>query len=305
VSAHAATVEAQAKVNLFLRILARERSGYHQLETLFCRLTLADVVTVRAGGRGRSLECGGPAYPAGGLGAAEDNLAFRAASAFAAAAGWPDGFAVQIEKRIPVGGGLGGGSADAGAVLRALNTLAPRPLPKTTLLTLAAGLGADVPFLAGDAALALGWGRGERLLALDPLPSREVMLLVPPTPISTADAYGWIAGARSSDVPAASMLESSDLSSWPRVAALSTNDFEGVVFPRFRALGEAHAAMTGSAGVLMARLAGSGSTLFAVLDERAGAKRRALEEAAARQGAEWRTLGTATATAVAPVALLD
>src|SRR5688572_20345937 len=98
-----ARLVAQCKVNLFLRVLAREESGYHQLETLFCRLALGDDVTVRTGVRGRTLDCRGPAMPAGGLGPVEENLAWKAARAFADTTGWDDGFAIEIEKRIPVG----------------------------------------------------------------------------------------------------------------------------------------------------------------------------------------------------------
>jgi 4-diphosphocytidyl-2-C-methyl-D-erythritol kinase len=104
----AGRVAAQAKINLALRVLAREVSGYHQIETLFCRIALADTVVVRIVARERSLDCHGA-----DLGPIEANLAYRAAAAYAAARGWPDGFAIEIEKRIPVGGGLGGGSADA------------------------------------------------------------------------------------------------------------------------------------------------------------------------------------------------
>ena len=127
-SGRSARVTAQAKVNLALRILAREGSGYHQLETVFCRVDLGDRVTVRTGMRGRSLDCAGARMPAEGLGPVERNLAWRAAVAFAEAAGWPSGFAIELEKEVPTGGGLGGGSADAGAVRRALNAVAPAPL---------------------------------------------------------------------------------------------------------------------------------------------------------------------------------
>src|SRR3954471_8595902 len=110
----AARVVAQAKLNLLLRVLAREASGYHSIETVFLRLDLGDDVCVRITS-GRSLECNGPAMPADGLGAVEKNLAFRAGLAYAEATGWPSGFSIELTKRIPVGGGLGGGSADAGA----------------------------------------------------------------------------------------------------------------------------------------------------------------------------------------------
>src|SRR5262249_10808319 len=118
-----ARVEAQAKVNLFLRVLGREASGYHQLETLFQRISLSDTVMVRTDVDGRSIDCHGA-----DCGPPEQNLAWRAALAFREAAGWPDTFAIEVTKEIPVGSGLGGGSADAGAVLRCLNALATRKL---------------------------------------------------------------------------------------------------------------------------------------------------------------------------------
>ncbi len=89
------------------------------------------------------------------------------------ATGWPAGFAITIEKRIPVGAGLGGGSADAGAVLRAMNALAPHPVGEAELLRIAAPLGADVPFLTGTAPLALAWGRGERMLRAATAPGAQ------------------------------------------------------------------------------------------------------------------------------------
>ena len=164
-----ASVIAQAKVNLLLKVLAREADGYHQLETLFCRLALGDVVTVHAVPHGRSLDCVGPTMPPGGLGKVEDNLAWRAAAAFVDAAGWPDGFAIEITKHIPVGGGLGGGSADAGAVLRALNALAPTPLSPARLLHVSAQLGADVAGGGGGT----GMGRGILSKGMEAVESEE------------------------------------------------------------------------------------------------------------------------------------
>src|SRR5215831_4697736 len=142
-SGTSACTVAQAKVNLFLRVLAREADGYHQLETLFCRLELGDDVTVRVAVTGRSLDCTGEALPPDGLGPVERNLAWRAAERYAEATGWPNDWAIEIAKRIPVGGGLGGGSADAGAVLRCLNRLAPTPCSDDELVAIAAPLGAD------------------------------------------------------------------------------------------------------------------------------------------------------------------
>jgi len=259
-----AYVFAQAKINLYLRVLAREASGYHAIETIFQRLDFGDDLTVRLA-PGRSLECRGASVPAEGLGPVEKNLAYRAAVAYVEATGWTTGFAIEIEKRIPVGGGMGGGSADAGAVLRALDALAPNPLGPR-LIEIAAALGADVPFMTIESPLALAWGRGERMLPLAPLPPRSVILIAPGFSVATAEAYGWVAGDRGTYAPEAALLDPSRLGTWDGVAELATNDFERVVarkHPRIAELVDELAA----AGASPAMMSGSGSTLFGVFAE--------------------------------------
>ena len=118
-----ARVAAQAKINLLLRVLAREASGYHSHRDGVSAPRPRATTSRFASRRAARSTASGPAMPADGLGPTEKNLAYRAAVAYADATGWPDGFAIEIDKRIPVGGGLGGGSADAGAVLRALDAL--------------------------------------------------------------------------------------------------------------------------------------------------------------------------------------
>src|SRR6185312_4792904 len=135
----AARVVAHAKLNLLLHVLDRRSDGYHDIATWLVRLALGDDVVVRVRPSGRGVECRGA-----DVGPPERNLALRAAEAYVEAARWPAGFAIEIDKRIPVGGGLGGGSADAGAVLRALDALAPEPLGEDRLIEIAARLGSDV-----------------------------------------------------------------------------------------------------------------------------------------------------------------
>ena len=273
-SAHEARVEAQAKLNLFLRVLAREASGYHQIETLFCRIALSDTVTVRVTPSGKRIECSGERLPAGGLGPAEKNLAWRAASAYADATGFPPGFDLSIEKRIPVGGGLGGGSADAGGVLRALNALNPRPIPTTALVRLGATLGADVPFLTQDeSTLALGRGRGEQMTLLPALPASAVWLVVPETPVNTADAYRWLDASERHTRPVP--VTADQLASWAGVAAIAANDFEPVVSAHVPVVGRLLAnlrraevsTLLGPAALVL--LSGSGSCVAVVMGERA------------------------------------
>ena len=291
-SATAVSVEAQAKLNLRLCVLAREVSGYHQLESLFIRIDLADTVRVATDTKTRSLVCEGLNLPA------EENLAYRAAVAFLDAARWDTGFHVTIDKRIPSGAGLGGGSADAGAVLRALNSLAPAPLAANDLMTIALRLGADVPFLTADSTLSMAWGRGERLLALRPLPAREVLLALPDFGVNTAAAFGWHAAAaegRALEAPAPISLD--ELDRWDAVAKLARNDLEDVVFAKHPEIAQCVASL-GAAGARIARMSGSGSTAFGIFDRRLMQEPTGFPEGT-------RLVQTRTSTSVAAVKPLD
>ena len=269
-----ARVVAQAKINLLLRVLAREASGYHSVETVLLRLDLGDDVRVRAA-RGRALDATGPALPSDGLGPVEKNLAYRAAIAYAEATGWPDGFAIEIVKRIPVGAGLGGGSADAGAVLRALDRLSPSPLGQR-LVEIAASLGADVPFLTIESPMALAWGRGERLIPLRALDPRTVVLVVPDFTVATADAYRWLASDRgSSYAPTGAVLPMETFATWSAVIAIAENDLQAVVARRHEVIAKLVDDLL-AAGASFAMLSGSGSVVFGVFDAAADARAIAL-----------------------------
>ena len=262
--AKAVEVAAQAKLNLRLRILARESNGFHQLETLFLRIDLADTVRIRRTSGARTLDVIGDVDVAT-LGPVEKNLAWRAAESYFDASGMRGGFAIEMEKRIPIGGGLGGGSADAGAVLRALAAMDDASRDPALLLGLATALGADVPFLASEHAYALAWGRGERMLALAPPPPCDTMLVVPSFAVSTAEAFGWLDGMGPAREPRqiveGQVLEPTTLSDWTSLQALHGNDFEAAVeahHPEIRDLLDflrAH-------GCVLRMMSGSGSTVF-------------------------------------------
>ncbi len=253
------TVECRAKLNLFLRVLAREADGYHGLETLFCRIALSDTLTVARVERGITLEVEGA-----DLGPVEKNLAWRAADAVLAATGRTFGVAMHLTKRIPVGGGLGGGSSDAAAALHAVNRLANNAVPRSEVLQMAHRLGADVAFFASEAPLALGWGHGQRLLRLPQLPLLPVLLLLPTVVVLTAEAYTWVDEIRASSGPRGAVaLDLDVLSKWSDIARLAGNDFEAAVFGKFPPIRAAFEALAGT-GPLLCRMSGSGSTLFAV-----------------------------------------
>ncbi|WP_027876754.1 4-(cytidine 5'-diphospho)-2-C-methyl-D-erythritol kinase [Meiothermus cerbereus] len=170
---------APAKVNLGLSVLGRRPDGYHELHTLFAALRVGDRLWVEAIPEGIKLEVRGQGLPAN-----TDNLVYKAALAYLSAAGWPGGVKVVLEKNLPLAAGLGGGSSDAAAVLRALARLYPAPLE---LPSLALKLGADVPFFLGSG-LAEGRGVGERLTPLPPLQA-ALVLVNPGIAVSAAEAY--------------------------------------------------------------------------------------------------------------------
>ncbi|MEP6779892.1 MAG: hypothetical protein ABJC26_08390 [Gemmatimonadaceae bacterium] len=228
-----ARVLAHAKINLLLRVLDRESSGYHGIETLFQALELADDVEVHLHENGRTLSCDGPAMPSTGLGNADENLATRAAVAYVEATKWETGWSIAIEKNIPVGGGLGGGSADAAAVLTAFESLAPQPLGKAALLELAGTLGSDVPFFVSASPLAWGWNRGDRLLPLQTLPRMDVTLFTFSEGVNTGAAYKSLAEMRAHETHAGksrgTAYPADAFSSWSSIAGMAANDFESVV----------------------------------------------------------------------------
>ena len=254
------TLPAPAKLNLFLRVLAREGDGFHSIETLFCKLDLADEVTAeRRDGAGVAIEVRG-----GDVGPDEENLALRAARLVLEATGNRFAVHLTLTKRIPVRAGLGGGSSDAATALDAVNRLAGNAVPHHELLQLAARLGSDVPFFASGASLALGWGHGERLMALPPLPRAPGLLVIPEKGVSTAEAYRWVDGAREgTGRRGAVALDGASLSTWGDVARMAGNDFESPVFghlPEVRAAFE----VLVTTHPLICRMSGSGSALFAI-----------------------------------------
>jgi 4-diphosphocytidyl-2-C-methyl-D-erythritol kinase len=266
-----------AKVNLFLRVLARETDGYHGIETLFCRVALADTLEVQRTDAGIVLGVEGAA-----LGAVEDNLAWRAADAVLQATGRKFGVALRLVKQVPAGAGLGGGSSDAAAALLAVNQLANNAVPRAELLHMAARLGADVPFFITEAGCALAWGHGQRMLRLPALPAMPVLLLLPGTLIPTQQAYGWIDEMRHSVGPRGSVaLDLDVLRSWSDIARLAGNDFEAAVFGRFPAIRAAFEALART-HPLLCRMSGSGSALFAVYRNE-----RDRDDAAAQLGAKY------------------
>ena len=255
-------IAAHAKLNLFLRILSREApSGYHQIETAFALLELADDLVVTRTPADVTLSVEGPASD---LGPPEQNLAVRAARAMLDATGRKFGVAIELTKRIPVRAGLGGGSSDAAAVLHAVNALAHNAVPRPEVLRLGVQLGADVAFFASGAAAALAWGRGERLFRVEPPPAAPALVAVPPLTIATTEAYRWWDELHPSP-PARGpvLLDAPAFTTWGSVGRLGGNDFEIPVFGKHPPLRELFERLA-QTHPYWVRLAGSGSTVAAV-----------------------------------------
>ena len=260
---------APAKVNLILRVLGREASGYHALETVFCGISLADVVEVR-----ESTESG-IAFVASGaveMGPPERNLVVRAAERFYHGLGEEPRVRIALEKRIPAGAGLGGGSSDAAATLLALNEFHGRPLPSRTLMRWGGELGSDVGFFLCGGPLALGWSRGERLLPLPPLPPLPILVAHPGTPIAPPEAFRRHSERRGeSYAPPAAVLALPWPSDWEAIGDVAENDFLEPAVEIVPAIGEG-LKMIRDAGAIVALLAGSGSSIFGIFDRREAAE---------------------------------
>ncbi len=283
-------VDAPAKVNLFLRVLGRRADGFHEIETLFQAVELHDRVVLTPTSSGVELDLAGP-----DLGPVEENLAVRAARAFLGAVGRPAGVRIRLEKRIPAGAGLGGGSSDAAAVLRGLAALVPGAVGTEELLGMGAALGSDVAFFLGEVPLALARGRGERLLALQPLEERAMVLVLPPVHVATGRAYEALDRQRRAGVGPADderRLPGTPPAGWDEVALRAYNDFESVVPLEHPQIARSLAALSATGG-RPSLLAGSGAACFALFSDSAAAA-----EAAAALSRElgWPACATRTLT---------
>jgi len=289
---------AQAKINLSLRVLGKEPDGFHSIETVFLRIGLGDDVRVHIREHARTLRCGVMRDQP-----ESENLAFRAAELFAKETGWPHGFEIVIKKRIPIGGGLGGGSADAAAVLRILNAICDHPVSTGELRTMAFQLGSDVPFLASDFSMALGWGRGEKLLGLPPLPARDAYLFFPPFGVPTGEAYALLDQSRGERARESPDLTAEMFEDWESAARHSVNDFEPVIRKRYPEIDQLLS--RGDKYDLFYRLSGSGSTVFKIPGVTRSGIELATDLPAINLPRGTKRVVTRTADSVVPVEILD
>jgi len=269
-----ARLRALAKTNLSLKVLHRRADGYHELRTIFQTISLADIIDVEfTPARRSAIELASNIDIPG-------NLVLRAARAVLDATRSTGRLCFRVHKRIPVGGGLGGGSSDAAAVLLALPVLCGRHVPLDELNRLAAELGSDVPFfLLGGTAL--GLGRGAEVYPLPETPPLHALLLVPGLQVSTPLAYQAL--GRELTMPSEFRIMSSfQALSWSlgqgvsaaRWAHLAENDFEAVVFKQHPQLRKLQSELA-KRGARPAMLCGSGASLIGLFTERNDMERAA------------------------------
>lgn len=271
------TVEAPAKINLGLHVLRRRDDGYHDIETVMLRLRWFDTIEAEADS-GLAMTCTDSSLSVG-----SDNLCIRAAAALRSRFGIGHGVRLHLTKRIPAGAGLGGGSSDAAATLRALNRLWGLNATDDDLSAIGAELGSDVPFFLGPSP-AVARGRGEDLSQLTSddgsllrIPFTFV-LIRPDASVATADAYRWVTPSDEFRVDLASLIRSADLSSW---RSKLINDFELPVEERIPDVKALKTLLYG-AGAGFAGMTGSGSAVYGVFEQTRKAEIAA--EAARRAG---------------------
>ncbi len=244
-----------AKLNLTLKILRKRPDGFHEIDTLMVKLPgLADEITIEPADE-FSFTCTDPSLPTDG-----ENLVVKAAQAFSKQSAHPLHFHIHLEKNIPHGAGLGGGSSNAATILLALNEQLETPLPIEELHKIAANLGSDVPFFLYEGA-ARCTGRGEIIKPADSPPPYKIVLFKPQFSVPTPDAY--------KNCLVAEPLPGINYEPQSHESLTIFNDLEKPVFAKHRYLAELKHWLINRRDVKASMMSGSGSTIFAILHHKA------------------------------------
>lgn len=270
--AESVRVRAAAKVNLHLRVYGRRNDGFHGLLSLFQAVSLADTLVIRSLKESDTINIGGDFdCPI------RETTIFKAVTAFRAASGMRTGLSIDVEKKIPAGAGLGGGSSDAASVLLGLQALLGGALSPSELASLGASIGCDVPFFLSSAA-AIVSGRGEFIQPIEARDDFSLVVVYPGFSVPTAGAYALLDRERpDSGVEADPDREAiiaayrGDIRNWP-----FANSFEPFVGGSRRPEIPRAKEMLLAAGAAFASMSGSGSSVFGVFEEGADAARESL-----------------------------
>ena len=293
-------ISAPAKVNLFLRVLGKRKDGYHDILTVFERITLEDRIKISKSPSGIKLLCSKPITKD-----PRDNLAYKAAQAILAHKKSCVGVKIEISKHIPIAAGLGGGSSDAAAVLTGINKLCGMKLSKKELMRLGARLGADVPFFIFDAAFAAGKGIGNELSIIRSNTRFWHLLVYPGFEVSTKEVYRDFKRPVVRQAhhplnhpelsPRGLTIESGNVKIRP-LGFLFHNDLQAMVVRKRPVMGEILKRLANLSGA-EAIVSGSGPSVFCLYETRReamSARRRLFKEVPATRRKRWQVFVTAT-----------
>lgn len=256
-------VLAPAKINLYLTVKGKMDDGYHEIETIFERISLFDHIFADISEHGTSIECDHPLVPTG-----DTSLLGKTISSFKAVSGTKKDFKVILKKNIPVAAGLGGGSSDAASLLKALNGLVGEPLTKKELIEIARPLGADVPFFLEDNSFAMGSGRGDMLKKIGSDINLSHILINPPFEVSTREVYARVSAFsltkdRGIDRMMSAFSKEKDINI---IIENLRNDLQAIVLRDFPVIGEMLSALN-EAGAAGSLVSGSGPTVFGLFED--------------------------------------
>lgn len=254
---------APAKINLYLGVTGKRSDGYHEIETVFERISLADKILVEPVKEPTLITSTDPSVPTD-----SNSLLGRAVSEFKKAAKSELNFKIGLEKNIPIGAGLGGGSSDAATLLKGLNEVAGFPLEKDDLLSIGKSLGADIPFFINEYHFAIGRGRGDEIEKIETPLQLSHILINPPFEVSTKEAYGKVGAFNLTNNRGVDRILSAffDKKDSGTIANNLRNDLQQVVLRDFPDLNNVFSELkkSGAQGVL---LSGSGPTVFGIFEE--------------------------------------
>lgn len=263
------TVHAPAKVNLVLRVLGKRPNGYHDLFMVMEKLSLSDELTLESIPSGIELLVDGESDAGMQM---EKNLAWRAAAAFREAAKEKRGVRIRLTKRIPVAAGLGGGSSDAGAVLKGLNRLWEKNWTPEGLADLGSPLGGDVPFFCYEGP-AIAEGIGDKITPIPKLPNLFILLINPGFAVSTPWVYQeydklglTVQGGGARYAPPFDVAQGMLFERFRDVTSNLHNDLEKVTIARYPEIGEIKSYLDNH-GAIGSQMSGSGPTVFGIFED--------------------------------------
>lgn len=274
-----------AKINLMLRILGRRGDGFHELFTVFQTVSLHDTLHFEPASD-LELTCDNNRVPSD-----ERNLIVQAAKALQREFGVKNAARIQLEKRIPTPGGLGGGSSNAAVALIGLTKLWKLAVSEETIHSIAGGLGSDVPFFL-HGGTAIGTGRGEKIAEMTDLHEKHMLIVTPAVAVSTAAAFAALARPNLTKTDTETILTvcRNEAKSLDLRRSVLTNDFEQSVFAEFPEVGLVKETLLGL-GAANVAMSGSGASVFAIFDKQ---EARQAAEDALEENRDWRKFAVST-----------